>query len=85
MPSISRIGIISKPGAAAAYSLVPRLLAWCAERDIEFRYDQETAAYVGRSDGLPRLEVADACQMLVVLGGDGTLLSAARAIAGKDG
>jgi NAD+ kinase len=43
----------------------------------------QTATYAGRSDGFPREFVPDGSQLILVLGGDGTLLSAARAIAGR--
>jgi NAD+ kinase len=80
---ISKVGIISKPGVAQAYELVPKILAFLQQRDIVVRYDVQTATYAGRSDGLSRELVPDGSQFIVVLGGDGTLLSAARAIAGR--
>ncbi len=82
--SMQTIGIISKPEAAQAVTLVPQLLAWLAKRDIAARMDEATAEYAGRKDGLPREEVPQGAQLLVVLGGDGTLLSAARAMQGLD-
>lgn len=82
--SMQTIGIISKPEAAQAVTLVPQLLAWLAKRDIAARMDEATAEYAGRKDGLPREEVPKGAQLLVVLGGDGTLLSAARAMQGLD-
>jgi len=84
MQAIDTVGIISKPGSPQAASTVSELLTWLSERGIKVRYDHETAAYAGRSDGLPREEVPEGCQLIIVLGGDGTLLSAARAIGGRD-
>ena len=60
---------------------MPQLLAWLNARDIQARYDDQTAAYARRADGVPREKVPDGIQLMIVLGGDGTLLSAARAIA----
>ncbi len=80
MPDIKTVGIISKPGAAAATTLVPELFAWLERRSLQLRYDEPSAAYAGRSDGLPRELVPEGCGLVIVLGGDGTLLSAARAI-----
>ncbi|HUS08010.1 MAG TPA: NAD(+)/NADH kinase [Bryobacteraceae bacterium] len=82
--AIKTIGIFSKPGVRQARTLVPELFAWLAERGIQVRCDEHTAAYAGLKNGLPRPEVPDGCQLMVVLGGDGTLLSAARAIGGRD-
>ena len=82
--SVQTVGIISKPEAAQAIALVPQLLAWLSKRDIAVRMDEATAEYAGRKDGLPRGDVAVGAQLLIVLGGDGTLLSAARAMDGND-
>lgn len=84
MPDIKAVGIISKPDVAAATGLVPKLIAWLAQRGLTVRYDEETAAYAGTRDGLPRTEVAADADLVIVLGGDGTLLSAARAIDGRE-
>ena len=84
MPDIKSVGIISKPDVAAAIGLVPKLIAWLAQRGLAVRYDEETAAYAGTRDGLARTEVAADADLVIVLGGDGTLLSAARAIDGRE-
>jgi NAD+ kinase len=81
MRNVSTVGIFSKPHSPAAAALVPRLAEWLAEREVLIRYDEITAGYLGRSDGLPREEAPKQCDLMIVLGGDGTLLSAARAIA----
>src|SRR5947209_11104857 len=84
MPAIKAVAIISKPAIPHASTILPQLLAWLESRDIAARYDTETAVYLGRSDRLSRTEVAERTQLVIVLGGDGTLLSAARAIGGRE-
>jgi len=84
MTPIEQIGIFSKPNAEAAYQVVPRLLHWLSERNLRCRLDELTAQYAGLPDGLPREHVPDGCQLIVVLGGDGTLLSAARATGSRE-
>ncbi|MCU1274809.1 MAG: kinase [Bryobacterales bacterium] len=84
MPTINTVGIISKPDVPAAEQLVPQLIAWLAERGIKVRYDEETATYAGTRDGIPRDAVPEGADLVIVLGGDGTLLSAARAIKGRE-
>src|SRR5438067_2896400 len=84
MPDIKSVGIISKPGIPHASSIVAELVAWLKGRDIAARYDAETALYLGREDGRPRPDVPEDTQLVIVLGGDGTLLSAARAIGGRE-
>jgi len=83
MPVIRTVGIVSKPGVPAAVDIVPRLVGWLHDRGIAVRLDEQTALYSGVA-GLPREEVPEGCDMLVVLGGDGTLLSAARAIGRRE-
>jgi NAD+ kinase len=84
MPDIKTVGIISKPGGGAAIALVPELLEWLEARGINLRYDHATAAYAHREGGLGRDLVPQGCNLVIVLGGDGTLLSAARAIGGAE-
>ena len=84
MPIIKTAGIISKPGSMAAEEIVPRLIEWLDGRSITARIDQETAAYVGTADGMLREEVPQGCDLVIVLGGDGTLLSAARAMGRRE-
>ncbi len=84
MPVIDTVGIVSKPGTRQAQSLVPELLLWLKERNITARCDPQTAAYTTGVDPIPRELVPQGAQLVIVLGGDGTLLSAARAIAGRD-
>jgi NAD+ kinase len=81
--TVKTIGIFAKPNAPQATKLVPELLAWLAERGIETRLDHETAGYAGISEGLDRAQVPEGCDLAVVLGGDGTLLSAARAVGSR--
>jgi NAD+ kinase len=84
MPNISSVGIVSKPRSDLAARIVPELTRWLGERAVRVRMDTETAQYAGLPSGLPRQEVPKDAELVVVLGGDGTLLSAARAIGGGD-
>ena len=84
MPVINTVGIISKPSVPAAAGLVPQLIRWLVDRGISVRYDDETATYAGTSEGMPRDRVTEGADLIIVLGGDGTLLSAARAIRGRE-
>lgn len=79
-----KIGIISKPGKGEVAAVVPPLLQWLEEREIEVYVDRETGAAVGKSARcLTRNEMSGVAELLIVLGGDGTLLATARALAGK--
>lgn len=83
MGDIKTIGIFTKPNVPAAIELVPTVFDWLTELGITLRYDDYTAEYCGCGPGVDRERVPDGCDLVVVMGGDGTLLSAARAIAGR--
>ena len=86
MPSetVRSVGLIAKPRSDRGATLVPELIAWLEARGITVFLDEGAAGYAGRSPALSRDQVAARSQLLVVLGGDGTLLSAARASLGHD-
>lgn len=74
------IGIISKPQQDAIRQIVPALLDWLKQRQITALCDRETAGCVGPlCPVMSREELAARAEMLLVLGGDGTLLAVARA------
>ena len=78
---IQKIGIISKPRKAEIREIVPPLLGWLRERRIEAYMDKETGAILESSEKcLTRNEIPAQADLLIVLGGDGTLLATARAL-----
>ena len=75
-------GIISKPNKPELSGVVPPLLGWFHKHGYQVVVDQETASHAPGVEVLPRHEMASRpLNFVVVLGGDGTLLSAARAVA----
>src|SRR5271155_304830 len=78
---IRAAGIVSKPIKDTICSVVPPLIEWLPERKIEVLIDKETQNCIGPAGpALDREVMAGKGDLLVVLGGDGTLLSAARAL-----
>jgi NAD+ kinase len=78
---INRVGIISKPKKTEIREIVPPLIEWLRERDVEVFVDKETSSIVERSErSLSRNEMPGRVDLLIVLGGDGTLLATARAL-----
>jgi NAD+ kinase len=79
--SAKSAGIISKPGKPEIATIVPKLLAWFRERGYTVVVDHETAPYAPSVQVLTREVMGSRpLNFVVVLGGDGTLLSAARAV-----
>ena len=77
---IRRIGIIAKPKLTTVSTVVHQLIEWCAGRQIQALLDKDTAPFVDQTDGLERYDLVAASDLIVVLGGDGTLLSVARVL-----
>lgn len=76
---IRTVGIISKPRKENLVEVVPPLLAWLRKKGLEFCYDRQTAEAIGDpTGGCLREDVPARVDLLLVLGGDGTLLHAAR-------
>jgi NAD+ kinase len=79
--TIKKIGIVSKPKKAEIREIVPQLAEWLHKRDIEVSIDKETGSILESSEKcLTRNELPGRVDLLIVLGGDGTLLAAARAL-----
>jgi len=76
---MKKIGIIAK-NIPEALKAAKRLREWLESRGKKVFIDRETAA-VMKTQGYDRTEIPALVEMLIVLGGDGTLLSAARQVA----
>jgi NAD+ kinase len=76
------VAIISKPGRPELRELLPPLEKWLQQHNYAVVMDKESAAYFSASDVMPRSDLAQRSpDLALVLGGDGTLLSATRAVA----
>jgi NAD+ kinase len=84
MKEIATVGIISKPNIARAVEIVCGLLQWLEAHGIRYRCDEQTAQYASCTKFYTRPNLPDGCDLIIVLGGDGSLLSAARVVAGKN-
>ena len=74
--------IISKPSKSELAGIVPELIHWFRQHQYQVVVDRETAPHAAGVEVLTRDEMSSRpLSLAVVLGGDGTLLSAARAVA----
>jgi NAD+ kinase len=80
---LNRIGIVVKPNKEEALSVARELIGWLARRDIRVYLDSIVASSVNPSLSCPREEIGRWVDLLIVLGGDGTLLSAVRHLEGE--
>jgi NAD+ kinase len=82
---VSTVGILVRPDLGPAGPAVRGLVGWLQERGIAVCIDEHTAELVDMSAAktcrvAARADVAAHADVLVVLGGDGTLLAAARLV-----
>ncbi len=74
--------IISKPQKTELAGILRDLVAWLEARHYHYLLDPDSAAYLGASTGIERVDLPKhKPNLVIVLGGDGTLLAAARAFA----
>ncbi len=77
-----RVAIVSKPNKEELNRLLPDLIAWLRKHSFEPILDLEGGTYTTSAEAVDRGEMP-ACkpELVIVLGGDGTLLAAARVFA----
>lgn len=74
--------IISKPQKPELAGILHELITWLEGHGYRYLLDPDSAAYLGSADGIERSELpGHKPNLVIVLGGDGTLLAAARAFA----
>jgi len=76
---IQRVGVCLKPNQNEVEPVVRRLEEWLVERGVEVLFGPDCVSSDGVG-GSPVGELAETCDLLISLGGDGTLLSVARGI-----
>ena len=77
-PPVHRVGLCAKPRSAPALAAARELVSWLTARGVEVLLDDSLGA-----GGLERRALAEKADLLVVLGGDGTLLSVAREVGAR--
>ena len=84
MKPIARVGLVAKHNLDAAAGIVAELAGWLEARSVAPVFESHTAALVGLPPGRPTTTSDDLpreCDLVVVLGGDGTLIGTAGRIA----
>ena len=84
MVKVARVGLIAKHNLDPAAGVLAELAGWLEARNVHTVFETETAALAGLPPGRPtssRDELPKACDLIVVLGGDGTLIGMANRIA----
>lgn len=78
---LKRVALISKPSKPELKEIIPQVLDWLSDRGYEVAMDEETAVYGSNENVYKRACISGFNpDFAIVLGGDGTLLSAARSV-----
>ncbi len=78
-----KVGVIAKTHLTYPVEVVTDLIKWLEEKKLEVFFDEDTAATIGLESKESRQDIISKVDLLVVLGGDGTLLSVARSVGGN--
>lgn len=86
MPHFSNIGLIGRRSSESTKYSLSRLISFLEKQKITIFLDEDTSEVISEGDlpVKPRSELAEICDLIIVVGGDGSLLSAARSFAGHD-
>ncbi len=79
---MKKIGIIGKAGKQEPLDIIKELVPWLKAKGHEVFVDIENASQLNMQ-GTPRAQMPSIVDLIVVLGGDGTMISVARLVADK--
>ena len=80
-----KISIIANPRKKKIYPVLKKLIPWLKRKGVEVFISNEIAREIkGVKSGYSRQAVVNCADILIALGGDGTLLEAVRLLKGKD-
>lgn len=75
-----KVGIIANPHKKGASNTIQALIAVLAQHGISSELEDDSANIIGVDSALSATDLAAACDVIAVLGGDGTMLNAAHRI-----
>lgn len=79
---MKKIGIICKTGKPEPFEILAELLPWLRQKGYEVFVDLETASAMN-IEGTPRSQIPSMAEVMIVIGGDGTMISVSRLVAEK--
>lgn len=84
MKKINRIGIVVKPHAPEIERILKELICYLEKKGIDCILEEVVARKLGKDGGMRRESIPEKVDFVIVLGGDGTLLSIAHLAAQKN-
>ena len=83
MAEFNRIGLVGRPGHAGVVATLQRLLVFLGSKEVSIVVDDVTAGLIdghGQKE-CKRDDLSDCCDLVIVVGGDGSMLTVAKFIA----
>ena len=84
MDNIKRVGFVIKPHAPRVEHILEESIQYFGTRKIECLLEDVAAMKIQRKDGMAREKIPEQVDLVIVIGGDGTLLSIAHLAAQKN-
>ena len=82
--NIKSIGIIAKDNGEAVTRTVQQLVGFLNDKSVNIVYDDSAQGLIDNIQTVSRERLAEKCELAIVVGGDGTFLSAVRSLADKN-
>ncbi len=83
MSHTRHIGLIANDSKTRARALLQSLVRDFTGQGIQLHFDHRSCRLLGAEGGLTEQELAETCELLIVLGGDGTILQVLHALGAK--
>ncbi len=84
MTNFSRVGLVVRPDDENVANTFNEVIACLQERQIDFVFEKSAQSIANGAETVAFEHIAENCDLVIVIGGDGTLLSSARALADHD-
>lgn len=85
MNEFKTVGLIGRIGGDNISQVIERLINYLRKQSIEVLVEEDTASILSHNEvnAASRERMAEQCELIIVVGGDGSMLAAARAFAGS--
>ena len=85
MSEFKRIGLVGRPGHSGVVTSMSRLIAYLRSKDLSIMMDDATSELMGNTtvEVGSRMQLSASCDLVVVVGGDGSMLNVAKHVASE--
>jgi len=85
MSEFKRIGLVGRPGHSGVVTSMSRLIACLQSKDLSIMMDDATSELMGNTtvEVGSRMQLSASCDLVIVVGGDGSMLNVAKQVASE--